>query len=226
MVQVGRAAAVAGIIFACLVLLVFLVSIGTILFTGDLLFGSIGWGVLHGALTLVGISVAIGLAFLGVSGLWVDAVLAILVGLVLAIVFALSLPNALWQALGDAANFGDPAWRALAVGMLVLGIVGAITGFVLGFRAGGRAAGGFIVGLVLGVLLGAFTAITFDPQAGAGVGVTLGLLAWIALMGVRVARQGIDTEALKARFWPQATIDTTLETIEWAKTKNPRGPRS
>jgi hypothetical protein len=226
--EVGRAAAMAGVILACLILLAFLVSIGTILFTGDLVFGSIGWGVLHGALTLIGISVATGLAIVRVPGLGWDAFIATLIGLVLAVVFALSVPHALWQAIGDAANIGDPAWRALAVGMLVLGVVGGLTGLVLGIRAsgGGAILGGLIGGLAVGALIGAFTAITFDPRAGAGVGVTLGLLAWTALMGARVARQGIDTEAVKARFWPQTTIDTTLETIEWAKAKNPRGSRS
>jgi hypothetical protein len=226
--EVGRASAMGGVILACVILLLFLVSIGTILFTGELIFGSIGWGVLHGALTLVGIGIALGLTIVYVRGLAWDAVIAVVIGLVLAVVFALSLPHALWQAIGDAANLGDPAWRALAVGMLVVGIVGALIGLVLGIRAGGGSAiiGGLIGGLALGALVGAFTAITFDPRAGAGVGVTLGLVAWSALMGARVARQGIDTEALKARFWPQATIDTTLETIEWAKAKNPRAPRS
>ena len=225
--EVGRASAMAGFILACLVLLVFLVGIGTILFTGELVFGSIGWGVLHGALTLIGISIAVGLALVYVHGLVWDAVIAALIGFVLAVVFALSLPHALWQAIGDAANLGDPAWRALATGMLVVGLIGAIVGLVLGIRVGGGAIiGGLFGGLVVGALVGAFTAITFDPRAGAGVGVTIGLIAWSGLMGARVARQGIDTEALKARFWPQTTIDTTLETIEWAKAKNPRGSRS
>jgi len=45
-------------------------------------------------------------------------------------------------------------------------------------------------------------------------------------MAAHVARDGIDEEALKARFVPQATIDTTKETIEWAKAKVPFGPKS
>ena len=38
---------------------------------------------------------------------------------------------------------------------------------------------------VLGVALGAFTAITFAPQVGAGIGITVGYLTWMALMGDR-----------------------------------------
>ena len=95
---------------------------------------------LHGSLTLVGISVAVGLAIVRVPGLGWDAAIAALMGFVLAVVFALSLPHALWQAIGDAANLGDPAWRALAVGMLVLGVVGAFVGGLIGIRAGGGGA--------------------------------------------------------------------------------------
>jgi hypothetical protein len=45
-------------------------------------------------------------------------------------------------------------------------------------------------------------------------------------MGMRVQRQGIDLEELKARFWPQVTIDTTKESIEWAKARASREPKS
>ena len=51
------------------------------------------------------------------------------------------------------------------------------------------------------------------------------LAAWPVLMGLRVQRQGIDLEELKARFWPQVTIDTTKETIEWAKARASRDSR-
>lgn len=162
-----------------------------------------------------------------VPGLIVDMAIAAAVGAVLGLVFGFDLPNALWRALGDAASLGDAAWRPLAVGALVLGVVGGVAGLVAGIRTGGGAPiAGLVGGIVLGGLLGAFTAITFGVQAGAALGVTAGLIAWPSLMGGRAARQGIDTEALKARFWPQATIDTTMETIEWAKARNPLGPRS
>jgi len=34
------------------------------------------------------------------------------------------------------------------------------------------------------------------------------------------------SEALKRRFYPQASIDMGKETVEWAKARMPRGPRS
>ena len=52
------------------------------------------------------------------------------------------------------------------------------------------------------------------------------LLVWPILHALRVRRQGIDTETLKQRFYPATTIDTTKESIEWAKARLPLGPRS
>jgi len=225
--EVARAAGFVAIVIACLILLGFLLPIGAILFAGEWLFGSIGWGLLHGTLFLVAVAVTMGLVAVRVPGLAVDVVIAAVIGTVLAIVFALNLPNDLWRRLGDAANLGDPSWRPLAVGALAGAVVLAVAGLAVGLRGGGGPMiAGLVGGLVLGALLGAFTAITFGTQAGAAVGVTAGLIAWPSLMGARVARTGIDTEALKARFWPQTTIDTTMETIEWAKARNPLGPRS
>ena len=56
---------------------------------------------------------------------------------------------------------------------------------------------------VLGVALGAFTAITFWPQVGAGIGITARLprRGW-RLMGLDIRATGIDVEALKNRFYP------------------------
>ena len=44
-------------------------------------------------------------------------------------------------------------------------------------------------------------------------------------MGAGVAREGIDMDVLKARFWPRETIETTKETIEWVRKRTPLGPR-
>ena len=52
------------------------------------------------------------------------------------------------------------------------------------------------------------------------------LIAWPILAGYGVARRGIDTEALKARFYPTQTIETTKETIEWVRERTPLGPKS
>ena len=72
----------------------------------------------------------------------------------------------------------------------------------------------------------AFSAITFAWHVAIAIGIALFLGLAIALMLADVASRGIDTEALKQRFYPQASIDMGKETIEWAKARMPRGPRS
>ena len=64
------------------------------------------------------------------------------------------------------------------------------------------------------------------PRVGAAIGVTVGLIAWIGMMGAEVARRGVDTEELKKRFIPQKTIDMTKETIEWARARMPLSRKS
>ena len=78
-------------------------------------------------------------------------------------------------------------------------------------------------GIVFGVLVGALTSITYGPQVGTGIGITIGYLTWAGLMAVDIQRTGIDMEALKARFIPNQTIDTSKETLEWLKERMPRG---
>jgi MFS family permease len=221
----------AGIAIALLILASLIVPIGLSLFVGEWLFGSIGWGLLHGPLLLIGIAVACVVAALGTSGGAIarDLVVAILVGLVVGVVLGLDLSNQAWTRLGESLAPGvETGVRPLAVGAGVTAIVVGVIGLLLGLRGGGAgsAVGGLIAGAILGAILGAFTAIALGPRVGAAVGVTVALIAWPSLMGATIARAGVDTDQLKRRFWPSATIDTTKETIEWVRARTPLGPRS
>jgi hypothetical protein len=226
--EIARAAALSGAALGVVILLAIFLPIGLMLFLGEWWFGSIGWGVLMGSELLVSLAVALVLVALRVSGLAIDFVAALVVGALVAILVGAGVLHELWRQLGDAIAVGDPAWRPLLVGVVVLAIIGGIIGALIGGRiAGGRGAlGAFIAFAILGALIGAVSAITFELRAGIGLGVATGLFVWPVLMGWRVARQGIDAEALKARFLPQATIDTTKETIEWARSRTPLGRRS
>ena len=105
-------------------------------------------------------------------------------------------------------------------------LIGLIVGIVVAVRMSASGGGRFvaIAGLtVLGAALGAFTAITFGPQVGAAIGITIGYVAWMALMGADAARTGIDVEALKNRFTPVQTIETSKETLEWLQKRMPPG---
>lgn len=227
--EIARASGLVAAALALLILLSLLLAIGGMLFAGEWLFGSIGWGVLLGAELLVATTVTLVMVALYVPGLGRDVLLALLAGIAVAVVLGLGLPNVLFAVIGDATGLTvDPAVRPLVIGGLVTGLLGAIVALVLGARAGGAqgAVGGLVVGALAGALLGAFLAITFGIRVGIALGVATFLAAWPVLMGLRLRRQGVDVEALKARFIPQATIDTTKESIEWAKARVQREPRS
>jgi hypothetical protein len=112
------------------------------------------------------------------------------------------------------------------VGIALGALVGLVLGAIIGIRAmhdsGGRATAA-IGGFVAGAAIGAFSAISFQVQVGIGIGIAVGYLTWIALMGVDVARTGVDIEALQARFTPTKTIETSKETLEWLQKRMPPG---
>jgi hypothetical protein len=227
--EIGRAGGLAAAAIALVILMSLLVAIGGMLFTGEWLFGSIGWGVLLGAELLIAVALTLVLVALYVPGLGRDAALALLPGLAVALILGLNLPNELFKAIGDATVLAvDPAVRPLVVGMILVGFLGALIGLIMGARSGGAkgAFGGLFAGALAGALFGAFLAITFGLRVGIALGIATFLAAWVAFMGLRVQRQGIDLEALKIRFIPQTTIDTTKESIEWAKARVGREPKS
>ena len=225
--EIAKVAAFAGVAFLAAVFVVFLLTIGISLFLAEWILGSMGWGVLHGTLLAIGVGTACILAAVGVSGrrLGRDLVIGVVVGVLASIVFGLALPNQLYDAIGDAvAPAWDPAYRPLLVGIIVGLAVGLIVGLILAFgamRSGGGRVTAVLGATVLGGLLGAFTAISFHPQIGVGIGITIGYLAWIAAMAIDIYRTGVDVEALKARFTPTQTIDTSKETLEWLKSRMP-----
>jgi hypothetical protein len=122
----------------------------------------------------------------------------------------------------------DPGSRPMVVGIVLWGVVGGIAGLVLGARAGGGegAIAGLFIGLLAGGLFGAFSAITFTWHVAVAIGLSLFLGLAPAIAGAYAASGGIDVEALKDRYIPQTTIDTTKETLEWAKAQRPGARRS
>ncbi|MDQ6793336.1 MAG: hypothetical protein M3067_00665 [Chloroflexota bacterium] len=231
MSEVQQVAILSGIAIGALILAAFLVPIGLSLFVGETVFGSMGWGVLHGPLLLADLAMVTILVALGVGGgrVGVDFLLAALFGLIVGLILGLDLTNRGWTAVGEAIapNIGSDI-RPLVVASALLAIVFTVLGLIGGGRSGGMAGalGGGILGAILGALLGLLTAVAVGPRVGAAIGVTAWLLAWPVTMGIGVARRGIDTDALKARFWPDETIKTTKETIEWVRARTPLGPRS
>jgi hypothetical protein len=228
--EVKQVAILASLALGCGLLVLLLLPLGLLLFLGEWLFGSIGWGVLLGSEAMLALTVTLLAAAVGIRArrLMGDFVIALVVGVLVAAVLGANLTNQAWTQLGDAiAGNVAPEWRMLVVAAgssaIVLGVLLALLG---GARAG---AGGFIAGLIVGVVVGAAfgatTAITFSWEVAAACGVLVGLVVWPVLDGLAVVRQGIDPDALKQRFWPQQTIETTKETIEWVREQTPLGRR-
>ena len=225
---VGRMVGLFAAAFAMLLLVGMLFLVGGLLFLGEWLFGSIGWGVLLGTLLLLDIALSCVLLALDVSPKRVGGAFAVaaLIGIVVGIVMAFDLTHRGWTALGDsvAAQF-DPNTRAVLLAMGITAGVFGILGLLWGLRSGG-AGGKLFAGVVSGALLGGLTVISIPGTVGAALGVLVALIAWPVLAGRDVMRTGIDGEAMKAKFMPEATIELTKETIEWVRARTPLVPKS
>jgi hypothetical protein len=164
----------------------------------------------------------------GAGGQSRAVLIGLVVGVIVAVLLGLNLPNRGWTALADALALAvRPEWRILALAVPITAVVFALLGLVAGVatRGGaGRAIGFAIIGALVGAALGALSAITFSPEVAAAIGVTVGLGIWIAL-GALEARK-ISFDSLKERFYPDETIDTTKETIEWVRERTPLGRKS
>lgn len=225
---VGRMVGLFAAAFVMVLLTGMLFLVGGLLFLGEWLFGSIGWGVLLGSLLLLDIALVAVLAGLDVSGKRIGAAfgIAAILGIAVGVVMAFDLTHRGWTALGDsvAAQF-DPNTRAVLLAMGITAAVFAILGLIWGLRSGGAGAK-LLGGAILGALVGALTVISIPATVGAALGVLVALIAWPALAGRDVMRTGIDGEALKKKFTPEATIELTKETIEWVRARTPLVPKS
>jgi len=144
---IKRAAALAGVAIVALIVAGLLATVGTPLFLGEWIFGSIGWGLLHGLLLLVAVAIAAGLAAAGTesSRIGRSFLIAAVIGVVVGIVLGLNLTNRGWSAAGDALvpAVGSES-RALVAALVSLPVIG---GVVIGLLSLLRSFGGESVGL-------------------------------------------------------------------------------
>lgn len=227
--EIAYAAAFIGVAIAALLLLGIFLPIALMLFAGEWLFGSIGWGLLLGTEMLLAVAVTSVIAGLRLDGAASAVAVAVIAGFVTFVILGASWPYVLWQRIGESLNLAiDPPVRTWLVAVAVIAALGALVGLLAGARAAGvgGAFGGIIGGAIVGALFGAFLAYDFGWRVGAALGLTVALAAYMGVRLARVTSKGVDFETIKLRFWPQQTIDTTKETIEWAKARNPLGPKS
>lgn len=190
---------------------------------------------MHGVLLLGGVITALALVlFMAPAGVVARGLAgAALVGFLAAVVLALNLPRqgaeAVARAVGGAAP-PDPGLAALAVGGVVLGLLGLVVGIRSG--AGRRsvlvaAGGALVLGAVLGWFLGA---MTFSVQGGVALGLALGLASWPLLQLGLASQAGVGPGTRLERLKPRETIETIQETrawleVEWAKRREKLGKK-
>ena len=130
--EVAIIAGLAAVALVLALLLLILVWVGTWLFLGEWLFGSMGWGILHGTLFTIALIVPIGLNLAGGSvGAWARAfVISLVVAIVLSVLFASNVmrTTAVWlgEQLQPSLSFAPSALPTLGagvVGALVLAVV-------------------------------------------------------------------------------------------------------
>jgi hypothetical protein len=192
-------------------LLVCLLYVGTFLFLGEWLFGSIAWGILHVSLLTVLFIVAIGLNLGGGSvGDWGRGFLVgLVVTILLSILFASNLLRSAAVAAGEWAAPSlalDPASLPTLIAMIVGAVALGVLLFLVGLRAG-RATAMLVLGLILGAILGfVLGSVIFDIKGAVAVALTLGLLTWLAATGLFAMRTGFDPEWRYRRMVPRESI--------------------
>ncbi len=139
--EIKRLAAYVGIAVAAGIVAGLLLSVGLPLFLGDWIFGSIGWGLLHGLLLLTAIIVSMVLLVVDIPASRIAAAYfaGVVIAIVVGIVLGLDLTNRLWQLAGDALlPLAAPDARALAAALVVLPVA---LGLLFGLAGLVRAAG-------------------------------------------------------------------------------------
>ncbi len=202
-----------------LLLVLGLLYIGSFLFFGEWLFGSMGWGIIHG--TLLG-AAFVGFVGINLAGGDVRAYgLGAAVGLVVTVVLAALLLSNAGNAGGEAVRewivsefqteqlpFGEE-WLVLLVGIVIVGIIGGVIALIASWQ---MQAGHPFAMLMTGLFLGGFVGAIWFPtryQAADGVlglAIMLGLITWIAAGIALAARRGFDPEARYADLIPRESI--------------------
>ena len=242
--ELKRAAALAGVALALLFLAGMVAAIGSILWLDEWIFGSIGWGALHGSELLVAVAVTLVLLILPASAprIGLAFFVALVAGVAVFLLLWLTLTSRAWGWVGST-FFGGLTWpfdghvisaadRPIAAGVIVLavlfGLVGVLIGLAFGSRLFNRIAAALGVGLLaafVGGLVGALTGVSMSWGIALAVGLAVFMAVWPVLAAILVLQKA-DFEALKKRLIPNQTIETTKETIEWVREQMPLGRKS
>jgi hypothetical protein len=215
---------------AVLILVAILLYVGSFLFLAEWLFGSMGWGIIHG--TLLGAAI-IGFAAINLAGGEVRAYGAgAIIGLVVTVAMALLLLSNLGNEGGEALRewlveefvteqlpFGDE-WLVLLGGLAIGAVVGLVAGLLVSWRAGLSGSGRVAVAIGLALAGALASGLWFPtryaaPDGVLGLAITVGLLTWIIGGAALAAWRGFDTEARYANLVPRETMASFRKTKEF-----------
>lgn len=213
------------------ILMAILLYVGAFLFLGEFLFGSMGWGIIHG--TLLAIAV-IGYAAVNLAGGdpwrygW-----GLAIGVATTIVLALLLLTNVGNESGEwfkrwlvdgfeteRLPFGDE-WLVLLSGLAIGAIAGLVAGLLVAWRAklSGRERVAAIGGLVfVGAVAMAFYLPTryAAPDGVLGLAIMVGLLTWIISGLALAAVKGFDPQARYANLLPRESWQAFQDSKEFA----------
>lgn len=232
---------IAGLAVGALVILLLvlgLVYVGGFLFIGEWLFGSMGWGIIHGTL--------LGAAFLGFVGVnlaggdmrayGVGAVIGVVATILLAVLLISNVGNEGGEAVRtwivgefetEQLPFGDE-WLVFLVGIVVGAVVGGVIALIASWQMqAGRPFAMLMSGLFVGGLVGAIWFPTRYQAADGvlGLAIMLGLITWIVAGVVLAARRGFDAEGRYANLIPRESIEAfgrtkVFMTEQWQRQKD------
>jgi MFS family permease len=207
-----------------------LLYVGSALFLGEWLFGSMGWGIIHGTLLPVAIIGFIGVNLGGgdIRAYGWGALVGLIVGIALSALLLTNVGNetAEWgsrllqESIGeDALPFGAE-WVATLSGLVVGAIIAAIVALLVGWRMHWKFGSPVVltvVGLAIGGFIGAIYASTrYDaPDGVIGFAIMIGLLTWIIAGLALAARKGFDPEARYANLMPRESIASFEKTRDF-----------
>jgi hypothetical protein len=197
-----------------------LLYVGPVQLLGEWLFGSMGWGIIHGTLLAAAIITAIGL---NLAGGWMGAygrgfVLGLVMAVLLSLLFA---SNILRTGAVEGARSIEstiplhpnllPTLVGLVVGAIIVGILALAAAWRSEWRRQASVAG-LIVGALFGAILGS---AVFDNPGAVAIGVTVGFIVWIASAIALAAGRGFDPEARYARLVPRESIESFQATRDF-----------
>ena len=135
--EIKKVAALAGVAIGAAIFAALLLGIGGALFYGEWVFGSIGWGILHGVLFLGAIAVSSVVIAAGIeaSRIGIGVASGFLVAIAISIILGANLTNLLWSVAADnilplAAEDIRPLAAAVVIVPVVLGALLGLLNFI------------------------------------------------------------------------------------------------